>query len=211
MNQNSRLSNKAPQWSFSIVQAGFWMTFCVSVSFAAVYLQALGYSNTAVGQVLALGSLLGVIVSLSLSAWIDKRSGVSAKKLIPVILILQTLSVLVLLFFDHKSPAVYTAFISYIGFCTSVNALNLKLYADSDHAGYKIDYGFTRGIGSLAYVLISVLMGALMERISYHLLPVMGLLLCGFQLLSFFLFARFVSDEKRPLPSANITRPCRPF
>ena len=37
--------NNAPEWSFSLVQAGFWMSFCVSVSFAAVYLQALGYSN----------------------------------------------------------------------------------------------------------------------------------------------------------------------
>ncbi len=37
--------NSAPGWFFSFVQAGFWMSFCVSVSFASVYLQSVGYSN----------------------------------------------------------------------------------------------------------------------------------------------------------------------
>lgn len=42
--QDLKQSN-ASGWSFSFVQVGFWMSFCISVSFAAVYLQALGYSN----------------------------------------------------------------------------------------------------------------------------------------------------------------------
>ncbi len=29
---------KNAQFSFSLIQAGFWMSFCISVSFAAVYL-----------------------------------------------------------------------------------------------------------------------------------------------------------------------------
>lgn len=57
--------------TFSAIQAGFWMSFCVSTSFAAVYLRALGYSNGALGLILALGNLMGVVVSLGLSSWID--------------------------------------------------------------------------------------------------------------------------------------------
>ena len=37
------LSLTAP---YAAMQAVFWMTVCVSLTFAAVYLQGLGYSNT---------------------------------------------------------------------------------------------------------------------------------------------------------------------
>ncbi len=70
MHTQNRTRSSAPQRSFSLMQAGFWMSFCISVSFAAVYLQELGYSNGALGCILALGSTMGIAVSLSLSAWI---------------------------------------------------------------------------------------------------------------------------------------------
>lgn len=148
--------NMAPERSFSFVQTGFWMSFCVSVSLAVVYLQALGYSNGRLGVILALGSLAGIVVSMSLSAWIDGSEKVTAKRLIPWVLALQTVSVLILLMISVRCLAVSCAFVAYIGFCTCINALNLKLYADADHAGFRINYGFTRGMGSLAYVLISI-------------------------------------------------------
>lgn len=45
--------------AYAAVQAVFWMSVCVSVSFAAVYLQGLGYTNTQLGAILAAGNLLG--------------------------------------------------------------------------------------------------------------------------------------------------------
>ncbi len=68
------LKNKyimTPERAFSFVQAGFWMSFCISISFAAVYLQALNYSNGALGLIVALGNVMGIIVSVTLSSWID--------------------------------------------------------------------------------------------------------------------------------------------
>jgi len=93
------------------------MSFCVSIRFAAVYLQALGYSNGALGLILVLGNLLGVLVSLALSDWIDRAAEVTASRLLP------------------------------------------KVYA------------FTRGMGSVAYVLISVALGFLAEWVSYQAVP----------------------------------------
>ena len=74
-----------------------------------------------------------------------------------MILLLQALSLLIPLLPRSRGPALSVAYIAYIGFCTIINALNLKLHADADHVGFRINYGFTRGIGSIAYVLISVL------------------------------------------------------
>ena len=46
--------------AYAAVQASFWMTWCTSVSFAAVYLQGLGYRNAELGLVTAAGSQTAV-------------------------------------------------------------------------------------------------------------------------------------------------------
>ena len=117
------------------------MSFCISVSFAAVYLQGIGYSNSRRGLILALGSVTGIIMAISLADWIDRDERITAKKLIPWILALQTAAVGILLLIREDCFAVSAAFVAYIGFCTTVNNLNLKLYADADHAGFML---FTR-------------------------------------------------------------------
>ena len=56
--------------AFALEQAPFWATYCVAVSFAAVYLQALGYSNRQLGLILAAGCLLSALAGPLISAWI---------------------------------------------------------------------------------------------------------------------------------------------
>ena len=41
---------------YAAVNGSYWASFCLVYSFAAVYLQAVGYSNTELGWVLAVGS-----------------------------------------------------------------------------------------------------------------------------------------------------------
>lgn len=60
--------DNGPVVCFSLVQAGFWMSFCISVSFASVYLQAIGCSNSLLGLILALGNLSGVVLALCICA-----------------------------------------------------------------------------------------------------------------------------------------------
>lgn len=71
--------DNSPVVCFSLVQAGFWMSFCISVSFASVYLQSIGCSNSILGLILALGNLSGVILALALADWIDRDMKISAK------------------------------------------------------------------------------------------------------------------------------------
>lgn len=128
--------SRVAERTFSAIQAGFWMSFCVSTSFAVVYLQALGYSNGALGLILALGNLMGVAVSLGLSSWIDREPAITAARLLPKVMALQAASVVALLASPAEGAVTSVAFVTYIGFCTVVNALNLKLYADADHVGH---------------------------------------------------------------------------
>lgn len=176
--------------AYSAVQASFWMSYCVAVSFAAVYLQGLGYSNAALGAVLAAGNLFGALLGPALSALIDRYDRFTAARLTPVVLAAQAAPLTLLVLTPPAGAATSALFALYIAFSLSVNSLNLKLYSDAAYAGAAVDYGFARGMGSLAYVLASVLLGAWVERASVRAVPVAGLALCALQCAAFFRFAR---------------------
>ena len=88
--------------AYAAVQASFWMTWCTSVSFAAVYLQGLGYRNAELGLVTAAGSLLGALLGPALSDKIDRDERVSAERLTPPVLAAQAAALLLLLLFPRK-------------------------------------------------------------------------------------------------------------
>ena len=124
--------------AYAAIQATFWMSWCCSVGFAAVYLQGLGYSNAGLGLVTAAGSLFGALLGPGLSSLIDRRAGVSAAKLVPPTLAAEAASLLVLLLFPSKGVASSLGFAGYILFVTAVNSLFLKLYSDAAHRGLQL-------------------------------------------------------------------------
>lgn len=176
--------------NYSLVQAAFWMNFCLAVSFAAVYLQGLGYSNTQLGAVMAIGNTLGALLGPALSAIIDRSEKLTPQRFLAPLLALEALVLILLAIFPLKGWLTTVCYVLYLALCLPVNSLNLKLYVDISYLGVPIDYGFTRGIGSLAYVVISTLMGALVGRSGVHILPYTALAMCALQYLVSLLLCR---------------------
>ena len=180
---------------YSWVQGSFWMSFCVSVSFAAVYLQGLGYDNTTLGLILACGNLLGALLGPALSSLVDRKRIVSAARLIPALLFAQGLCLVLLLSFPQRCAVTALAYVAFIAFSLSVNSMNLKLYVDFSYRGVTINYGLTRGMGSLAFVLASTLLGVLTERLSVRILPIAGLALTLLQFTAHLCLCRHLPPE----------------
>ena len=204
--------------AFSAVQATFWMSFCMFSSFAAVYLLALGYTNAELGMILAAGSLLSALLGPGLSALIDRSARFTAKGMTPPLLAFQLAALLVLALHPQKGAVTSASFALCIAFAISVNSLNLKLYTDAVFAGAPVDYGISRGVGSGAYVLASVVMGFLTERFSVAVIPVAGIVLTAAQLASFVVFVRLAPEppviarsERRGASLAAFARKNRRF
>ena len=188
---------------YAFIQASFWMSFCTAVSFASVYLLGLSYTNTELGLILALGNLLGALFGPELSALVDRSEKISASLLIPPVLSLQAVFLLILIVHPLKGGITSVAYTLYIAFTLTANSLNLKLYSDAVYHGLSINYGFARGIGSAAYVLLSMFLGILIERISVRLVPISGLLMCAVQFAAFFLIRQKVPASA---PSTDVSR-----
>lgn len=179
--------------AYAGVQASYWMSFCVSVSFASVYLQGLGYTNTQLGAVIAGGSMAGALLGPFLATAIDGSKRFTAARLTPPVLLAQLVTLIFLLLFPRRGAVTTVSYALYLALCAAMNTLDLKLYADASHRGQRVDYGFARGMGSLAFVLLSLLLGAAVDRSSVRVLPVVGLFLCFLQFGAFLPVARRVS------------------
>ena len=191
---SARPRKKSLTVHYSLVQAAYWMNYSVSLGFAAVYLQALGYNNTQLGGIIAAGHLLSTLLGPWLASCIDRSDRVTAKKLAPLLLAFQTAALIILLFYPVKGLLTTVLYSVYICLSTTDNTLNLKLYTDASYSGIPLDYGFARGIGSLAYVLSSVVLGILAESSPIRIPPLAGLLMTAFQLTAFLFIAGKVPD-----------------
>ncbi len=170
------------------------MSLCVFMGFAAVYLQSLGYSNARLGVILACGTLGGSLLGPELSSLIDRstQDRITARSMMPPLIAAEALAVIMLLLLPMKGPVTSAAYILYVALATSINSLVLKLYTDAVYCGLDIDYGVSRSMGSLGYVITSFLVGTLCENISARAVPAAGLVICVFQMLAFLKFAGYL-------------------
>ena len=175
---------------YSAVQGAFWMGFCVTISFAAVYLQGLGYSNAALGGILDVGNLFGALLGPEVSARIDRSERLSAWGFVWPWLLIETAILILLISVPVKGVVTSVAFALYVAFSVSLNSINLKLFVDCVHGGQGVDYGVARGMGSAAYVLASLVLGVLVKRLGVHVLPWAGLTMVALQALTHVLLRR---------------------
>lgn len=178
------------------------MDLCVALSFASVYLLGSGYSNASLGLVIASGNLLSALIGPYLSSVIDRSYRITADNVMIPILALRTLILIILVLFPGKNTVTTIFFAFYIAFSMSVNSLNLKLYVDASYNGINIDYGFSRGMGSLAYVLISMTLGYIISHTSIMAVPYAALLVGVFQFTAFLVF-RNGSGQNGMIPAAK--------
>ena len=103
-----------------------------------------------------------------------------------------------LLFCTERSLVSAALYAFYLAVTMAVNALNLKFCVDAEQRGMALDYGKARAAGSLAFVLISALLGLLVKRWSYF-----ALIWAGFAVLLLQAAANALTGEalkRQPLP-----------
>lgn len=197
------MSTKRITVYYSLNQASFWMIFCLSSSFAAVYLGALGYSNTELGSLLALGSVLGFFLGTGLSSFVDTSPRFNAADVLWPMLAFQTVFFLLLLFFPVRGAVTSICYPLLLAFTLAVNTLNLKLCADFEHYECPVNYGIARSMGSAAYMAVSMLLGVWVTKFGVRILPTVGLAVTALQCVANALLARSVVRLRKKMLSSH--------
>ena len=160
---------------YALITGGFWMAFCVVTAYAAVFLQGIGYSNSELGIILALGNVGGAVLSPVLGAWIDRNRTLRHAAVIRVLLAVQLVLLALLRIFPYHNAMTAVCYVLYMAAAMPVNALNLDLCVRLERAEAPLNFGFARSMGSFAFVILSTLLGILTADGRHLLLPFAGM------------------------------------
>ena len=169
---------------YMLITGGFWMAFCVVSAYAAVYLQGLGYSNAELGIIMAAGNIGGAVLSPVLGARIDRNRSIRHAWVIYALLGIQAALLILLRTHPQKDRLSSVCYALYMATLLPVNAMNLDLCVRLEHAGAPLDFGTARSVGSFAFMVLSILLGILTERLTYTVLPLAGLAVIALQAFS---------------------------
>lgn len=166
--------------AYFALQGGYWMSVCIANSYAAVFLQHRGYSNSALGLVLAIGNIAGFLLAPNLAALVDRSRRVTVYHCIWALLAAQALILVGFALIPGKSLMLSLLYCLYMATVVAVNPLNTELCFELAQWSRPVSYSPARGIGSLCYALMSFAMGQLSLRLGADVHPYAGLfcLLC---------------------------------
>ncbi|WP_407391392.1 MFS transporter [Carnobacterium jeotgali] len=184
---------------YALLQSLYWMVFCSIYGFASVFLLSRSFENQNIGLILASSNILSVILQPTLGAVIDKFKRLTLKWSLAILTIL-SIALLVSLLLSTGAPAIEALlFIAVVSLVLSMQPFINSFTFEHINSGVKINFGLTRGAGSLAFALTSYTLGLLLTRFSTIILPIA----CIFLLLAFLvLIFTFPETTISEVPSA---------
>lgn len=157
---------------YTLMQTSYWGIFCALNGYAALYLDGKGFSAGQTGTLLAAGNILAAFLQPMVAAKADRPGRLSLKELIVTLGLISALAAALLCVTKNDF------WIVSILFCISVvtnqilqplaNAVSMYYM----NRGEKINFGFARGIGSVAYAGVSYLIGMLAGQVGVIVIPV---------------------------------------
>ncbi|MBR6472671.1 MAG: MFS transporter [Firmicutes bacterium] len=154
----------------------YWMFYAVVSSFCSAYLLDRGYTNSEIGIILAVASVVSVFMQPALANLSDR-----SKKLDAIgVAELSTMAMLVLelglFIFNRKSLALWVIYMLVMAWELALQPLFNSLARKLSESGSKINFGICRSGGSLAYAIFTAIMGTIVEKFGTGVLPGAGVI-----------------------------------
>ena len=160
---------------YGAVQGLYWMGICVCINFAALFLQSGGYSNSELGIIMAFGNVAGFVISPLLASVVDSSKRITLYHCLWVLLAVQALCLAFFAFFPSRSLPLSLLYCLYMGCVIAVNPLNTQMCTELEQICGGINYGAARGVGSVSFSAMALVMGLLTKKYGASVLPLSGL------------------------------------
>lgn len=173
---------------YSFLQLFVWFCFAPIMGYTSVYLLSKGFSNTTIGIVSAAGGIASALLQPIVARYADKEKSLSLKWIVALIALAMLFGSGIMLIF-REVPEVGLVF--YAVLITAVQMIVPFLNAlgmESINAGAKLDFGITRGAGSLGYAFISFVLGKTADQYGVDIIPFSILSVSVFLVFSTMLF-----------------------
>jgi len=161
---------KQLNWKYSASQALNSGLLATMLAFASIFLLDKGLSNSTIGIILAISNVSSIGIQTFFANFTDKHESVRLQDMLTGLLAVVIIASALLIFVPSPWIFLLAVIIAY-SFAKSstpfVNSLAF-VYEEQD---IKIKYGIARGFGSLAYALLTLLLGFVIEETTPNILP----------------------------------------
>jgi len=193
---------------YTFHQIAYWATCAGIVSFATAFLLQKGFAASTVGILLAAGNLLSCSFQPVLAQMADRVGGNVLKWMTMTMTMASALCFAFLQLLPMSRGMFALLYLLGIFFYDAMNPLMNALNVSYTTEGYSINYGVSRGLGSLAFAFSALLIGRIMAkfgadwmvRISLGLLAVNAVMAMSYPSL-----VTTVSQKKREMDCCSIS------
>lgn len=147
---------------YTLHQMAYWATAAGIISFAAAFLLGRGFEASTVGILLASGNLLSCAFQPILADWADRAGGNSIKGLTIGLTLLSIASFGAIMLLPLGTTAFGLLYLLGVFAFDAMNPLMNAINVAFTEEGYRINYGISRGLGSLAYSFAALGIGKVM-------------------------------------------------
>ncbi|MFV0527844.1 MAG: MFS transporter [Lachnospiraceae bacterium] len=161
---------------YTFLNVFFWMASCPIQGFASVFLLSRGFDAAQIGLTLACGNIVAVVVQPVLAAYADKTTKMSLKM---VTLLVAGVTLLFMLLLQGAASSFALVFGISVFLAALMNIIQPLINAIGVYyinRGVYVNYGAARGIGSIAFAILSFFMGSFVERFGVVVIIPVGIL-----------------------------------
>jgi PPP family 3-phenylpropionic acid transporter len=151
------------QMKYNLLHILFWTSYCAIYGYIAVFLQYKGMSNSEIGIVTGVGAASTIFLSPVISSLISKIKGLTIKRLLLILYIMNAIAMLSFTFLPMPNILIIILYIMIICFMVTAVPLLSTICMDYLKVGKYINFGISRGMGSVAYAVTAVILGQLIE------------------------------------------------
>ena len=155
---------KSLTFQYTFHQMAYWATAAGVVSFATAFLLQKGFAASAVGTLLAVGNLLSCGFQPLLADWADRTGGNVLKWMTAGLTLASALCFGAIQLLPLPEAAFGLLYLLGVFAFDAMNPLMNALNVSYMTGGFTINYGLSRGLGSLAYAFAALVIGKVMAR-----------------------------------------------
>lgn len=181
---------------YALQQMVHCATYAGAMTFASAYLMAKGFTAAHVGVLLAAGNLLSCAAQPLLAARVDRVGSQVVPRYIAGMCLVSLLSFMSLLFLPGGQVPFALMYLVGIFAYDAMTPLTNALCVAWRKAGFEMNYGFGRGMGSFAYSLLALVIGQVIAQWGEDWMVIIVMILMGLDMGVTLSFPKIEKDVK---------------
>lgn len=151
------------QTKYNLLHILFWLISCSLNGFVAIYLKNKGLDNTLIGIVTGSSCILITFISPMVSKFVEKSEKITIPKMMDILMLVSSALFLLISFVNVPAFLLVLIYITNLTlFLTAVPLLS-TIAMNYNARGKEINFGLSRGMGSVSYAASAVLLSNMID------------------------------------------------